>query len=146
MQTHPITPACHHAAGNTVVQRRGMSFLRLRRRWLCPYLEYLANNPAQFRKAERISQTIFGIYETLQLLLDNIFIALSSRRAPTTKTEAFEVPLSQNNGLRPGRRPLSDKKTKIYKHVVLSHKVKEIWGYDGVGWGGVEYFPSQKHN
>lgn len=35
------------------------------------------------------------------------------------------------------RGALSDKNTKIYKRVVLSHKVKETWSYCGVGWGGV---------
>lgn len=40
---------------------------------------------------------------------------------------------------------MSDKSTKIYKRVVLSHKVKEIWSYYGVGRGGVRepanFFP-----
>lgn len=46
--------------------------------------------------------------------------------------------ISQQGANRVERGPLSDKNTKIYTHVVLSHKVKEIWSscYD-VGWGGV---------
>lgn len=48
------------------------------------------------------------------------------------------------------RGPLSDKNTKIYTHVVLSHKVKEIWSSSReVGWGGVsqlEKFSQSKCN
>lgn len=45
---------------------------------------------------------------------------------------------------------MSDKNTKIYTHVVLSHKVKEIWSFSGAGWGGaalesLKTSPSQKH-
>lgn len=64
-------------------------------------------------------------------------MASSSWGAPTTKTEAFDVSLSSNKGQAGRRGDHCLIRTLKYTHVVLSHKVKEIWSYHEVGWGGV---------
>ena len=93
------------------------------------------NKSARFIKQSEVSQAIFGIMiaAARQQIHGLVFLKSSDH-----KNRSFRCTfISQQGASGAERRPLSDKNTKIYKHVVLSHKVKEIWSYMGLGWGGV---------
>lgn len=158
MQTHPFTPACHHEA---VVQRRGnypfqnihlwrvFYLLNLWQSQLCLCLQILKQNSTQFSREKAmwtLSEYFWHIwsfgrstqgYSHCQMPSCGLVFLESTNQKDRSFWYTF---ISQQGASRAERRPLSDKNTKIYKHVVLSHKVKDlkvIWSYCGIGRGGV---------
>lgn len=139
IQTQPFTPACHHAVGNTVVQtEEGTQPLSM-----YPFME------SQFIDASYVYSKI------PKRSKESEYFCHIKKKHPDTLLLPDEKPhdlpflkssdhikslyLYLSNKRRAGQReePLSDKKTKIYPLVVLSHKVEEICSYCEVGWSRV---------
>lgn len=160
MQTHPFTPAYHHARGNSGPEEGKLriskyNLWKVCYFWGCDKASYVSANrkkSAQFRKKKKKSLGLFLAYVILRSIATarEQVHGLVFLRSSDHEDRSFWCSFISHQGpSRAERGPLSDKSTKIYKHVVLSHKSKGnllLWGRVGWGLTSMKTFPSQKHN
>lgn len=86
-----------------------------------PFVSLLTNSEERREKAKCFSAQTLQHFGTQQ---SHVLICLKS-----PNHHVIGVPVSPNKRLK--KQPLSDKDSKIYSRVVLSHTVKETWCYYG---------------